>query len=152
MTQRNAEAEALRAEATQHDQARADSIERSDTDGFLSQWASGISAQLARAKAEILDAGGVAEFNCVTDVDGREIPSRLINSAYGYCYALTGPDGRFTGVFVPLSFGPRSKHWAAGLRIGTVKAPAIAKTYAPANARGLSGASQVSVIVERVYE
>lgn len=49
----------LRAEATAHEREAADSFARSDTDGFLSQWASRVNASEARMKADLLEAGGV---------------------------------------------------------------------------------------------
>ena len=45
------DATALRAEAAEARAEAAASFERVDTDGFVSQWASGINAQLADAKA-----------------------------------------------------------------------------------------------------
>lgn len=150
MTNANATADTLRAEAAQHEADRAASFERCDTDGFVSQWASGMSAQLARAQAEIVENGGMAEFAAPMTELGSELPHKLIKGAYGYCFALTDAQGSFTGVFLPLSFGERSKHYKAGYRIGTVKAPARARLYSPPSARGLSGATQVQVIVERI--
>lgn len=39
-----------------------ESWERSDTDGFLSQWANGMTASLNRRKIEVLKTGGYAQF------------------------------------------------------------------------------------------
>lgn len=44
------------------EQQSADSFERCDTDGFLSQWASGLTAQKYRLQANIEDNGGAAWF------------------------------------------------------------------------------------------
>lgn len=52
----------LRDSAKVSDTHAAESWERSDTDGFLSQWASGISSSLALTKADICDAQGLDQF------------------------------------------------------------------------------------------
>jgi len=54
--------EALRAEAQRCREQAEESFQRSDTDGFLSQWALGLSAQKADRQAEIVEAGGVSTF------------------------------------------------------------------------------------------
>ena len=51
-----------RAKADAADKRVSESIARSDTDGFLSQWAGGLTAQLERRRAEIAEAGDVATF------------------------------------------------------------------------------------------
>ena len=61
----------LRNKAAAQDKEAAASFERCDTDGFLSQWASGISAELNRAKAAIIEDGGVAEFIGLYEGDRR---------------------------------------------------------------------------------
>jgi len=48
-----------------------DSFERCDTDGFLSQWASDLSANEHLRNAEILEAGGIAEFWGLYEGDRR---------------------------------------------------------------------------------
>jgi hypothetical protein len=98
----NTMAQALRDKAAQHDQDAADSFERCDTDGFLSQWASGINAQKARMEATLVEAGGVATFTRweLTDLDGNTVPAKLIDGRYGECWALTDAAGKFTGTFV----------------------------------------------------
>jgi|DEB0MinimDraft_6_1074348.scaffolds.fasta_scaffold15585_3 hypothetical protein len=64
-------AQDFRDEATAAHQRAADSFHRSDTDGFVSQWADGLMGQLARRKAEITEAGGVAEFTGLYEGDRR---------------------------------------------------------------------------------
>jgi len=48
-----------------------ESWERSDTDGFLSQWASGLTGQLEKTREGIARAGGVADFKGLYDGDRR---------------------------------------------------------------------------------
>jgi hypothetical protein len=54
-----------------------DSFERSDTDGFMSQWASDITADEHLANAEILEAGGVAEFWGLYEGD-RRVKAKMV--------------------------------------------------------------------------
>jgi len=70
-------AEEYRASAAAHKAAKEESFRRSDTDGFLSQWASGLSAQLDRARADILDDGGKAEFIGLYEGD-RRVRARMV--------------------------------------------------------------------------
>ena len=67
----------LRAEADQHRAEKLRSQRDSDTDGFLSQWASGLSAQLKEHQADILDNGGVWEFPALFDLDGNRVRAKL---------------------------------------------------------------------------
>lgn len=54
--------EGLEQEAKDALRRQEESWERSDTDGFLSQWANGMTASLNRRKIEVLKAGGYAQF------------------------------------------------------------------------------------------
>lgn len=81
-------ASTLRAEAAQHEQDKADSFERCDTDGFLSQWASGCTAALKRVQAGILERDGFCEFPALFDLDGNPIPAKLIDGQYGMSWGI----------------------------------------------------------------
>jgi hypothetical protein len=76
-------ADELRQKANDAEQARQDSWERSDTDGFLSQWAHGINAELYRTRADIADAGGVADFVGLYEGD-RRVLAKMITVADRY--------------------------------------------------------------------
>lgn len=76
-----------RAKAAQHETDRAESWERSDTDGFLSQWASGLNAQLERRKADLVDAGKMAVFTGLFEGD-RRVKARMITTKYGVAWLL----------------------------------------------------------------
>ena len=52
------------------DKAR-ESFNRCDTDGFLSQWASGLNARLNRSKADLVDAGNTFTFTGLYEGDRR---------------------------------------------------------------------------------
>lgn len=67
-----------RAKAAAADQRAADSFERSDTDGFLSQWASGLTAQLERLKADLADEGGRTEFAGLYEGD-RRVKAKIVH-------------------------------------------------------------------------
>lgn len=72
-------ADELRQQANEADRRAEESFERSDTDGFLSQWASGITARQLRAQAEIEENGGVAEFPGLFEQEtGRRIKAKLV--------------------------------------------------------------------------
>ncbi len=135
----------LRAEAKAHaDEARA-SFERCDTDGFLSQWASDLNAQLARRKAEILESGGVAEFPGLFNEAGERIRAKLIDGRYGLCWALCDGNDKFTGSFVPFSGTGRSrKQKAMGLHEAQETVPAYARIVGVGT--GLSGRCWVETI------
>jgi hypothetical protein len=56
-----------------------DSWDRSDTDGFMSQWASGVVAEKHRMEAELIKKGGKAEFSALFDKDGNMVPAKRVN-------------------------------------------------------------------------
>jgi hypothetical protein len=129
------------AAAAAAEQAKADSWERSDTDGFLSQWASGLNANLHRAKAELLANDGMDEFPALFR-DGVLVAAKLIETRYGLKWGvLASDDPRST---VTLWFSPTAraakKH---GYTIGTVKAPAVA--FMDGKGYGMSGSAWVAV-------
>lgn len=68
--------------------AAQESFERSDTDGFLSQWASGLTAQKHRAEAALIEAGGVIEALVLFDVDGNIASTHQGFSQYGEYWVL----------------------------------------------------------------
>ena len=83
----NSKAKELRARATASDREAERSFERCDTDGFVSQWAHGLSADRDRLEAEIVENGGMAEIACVVDADDRIVPVRWIKTRFGGCNA-----------------------------------------------------------------
>jgi hypothetical protein len=64
-----------RAAAKASRQAAYDSFERCDTDGALSQWASGLTADEHMAHAELLDCGGVIETMALFDAETGKVAS-----------------------------------------------------------------------------
>ena len=74
-------AKQYRDEAAQLDQRAADSFERCDTDGFLSQWASQESAHKCRIQADIVENGGVWGFTGLYEGD-RRVKARFGSSTH----------------------------------------------------------------------
>jgi len=116
----------LRAQAAAHEAEAHASFERCDTDGALSQWASGINAQKARLQATIEDFGGLAEFNALFDLDGNWVPARTITGRYGKCWMILDEQGEATGQFAPFAPARKSTLEKRGFREGTVLRPARA--------------------------
>lgn len=124
-----------------------ESWERSDTDGFLSQWASDSTNRLNLVKAELADSNGLSEFPALFDLDGNLVAAKLLDTRYGSAWALLDsddPDSRIVG-WVNRSKAAKAKTRAAnlakkGYTEGTVVAPAGAK---------LTGTTTLSVWVYR---
>lgn len=135
--------------AAQSEQRKQESWDRSETDGFLSQWASGITADLARTRAEIVANGGRSTFPALFDLSGNLVAAKLIDAVYGLTWALLSsddPTSKFAG-FVT-AFPKRTSTIARkGYREGSVSAPAYADTEG--SGTGLSGATSVGVVVRR---
>ena len=65
-------------------QAKEDSFQRSDTDGFLSQWASGISANVDRMKADICRNQGKWQFTGLYEGDRRVMAKQFTRKFNGH--------------------------------------------------------------------
>jgi hypothetical protein len=143
--------DALREQAAQHERDAVESFERSDTDGFVSQWGSSLNAQVDRANAQIADDGGVARFErtVLVTADGEPTDARCVSTRYGLRWRLDS-----TPEWLPYRPARESTLGKRGYRevIEEIVAPAKAQTWAPGNARGLSGATAVVVRVFRTDE
>lgn len=148
----------LRQEAADHDQAAADSFDRCDTDGFLTQWAHGLSAERKRRQAQIQDEGGTAVFPALFDLAGNLVAAKLLvieDKFKGYgtrtVWAVLENDDPDSKVVQWVTAFPArtSTMTNKGFREGHVRAAAKAVTWAPPGARGLGGATQVQVIDQR---
>lgn len=94
-------ADQLRAEAAAAEREAHDSFDRCDTDGFLTQWAHGLTAQEKRLQATVIENGGLVEKMGLFDVDtGERVRAKLIDGKYGTCWAFCDADDRFTGQFI----------------------------------------------------
>lgn len=141
-------AAALRDQATQHEADAAESFDRCDTDGFVSQWASGLNAQQARREADIVEAGGVATFGryVLEDLDGNPVAAKLIDGRYGPCWALTDDAGDFTGKFISAHPVRESTLARKGYREGRELFVAEAKAKMHGHGTGLASAHTVHVV------
>ncbi len=139
-----------RAAAAADRQAAADSFERSDTDGFLTQWAHGITAREHDLAAAIADKGGLWTFPGLFDTaSGARVEARMVDGKFGRVWAVRRSDGSVAHWVPAYKSGPRSKARKLGLEERDELAPAKAITWAPPGARGLSGAALCQVIAER---
>jgi len=133
-----------RAMAGEAVRAEAESFERSDTDGFLSQWGHGIMRQVYRLNAEIAEAGGVWEFDAYERIATGEIaPHRVITTQYGQRVMVLDAEGRATGEFLPYAAKRDATYEKKGFRRVLVTKAAHAKTWAPAG----GGYTSVQAIV-----
>lgn len=134
--------------AAAHEAERHASIERSDTDGFVSQWASGLNAQLERRRAQLAADGGVATFRGLYHAaTGVRVQAKIVDTRYGRKWLVLRSDGSAAHWITPGS--TRGKIKAAGLVERDELAPATADHWSPPGARGLSGATSVQVVVSR---
>lgn len=132
-----------RDKARQHERDAIDSFDRCDTDGFVSQWASGVMAQEARLNAHLAEHGGTDDFAALFDLDGNLVAAKLIDGQYGLCWGLLESDDpssritRFIGAF------PRRASTMArkGFYEGTVRC--AAHVVVRGSGTGLSGALTV---------
>lgn len=148
MTNTPKTADQLRAEAAQHDRDAAESFDRCDTDGFVSQWASGQMAGLRRREAELAEHGNTWTFSRtrLVKLDGSETDARAVDTRYGRKWRLDSTDQWLP--WMPKRESTLAKH---GYRevTETEVAPAKAIHWSPSGARGISGATSVQVIVFR---
>ena len=90
-------ADDLRDLAAKADRAAADSFERSDTDGFVSQAASGIMAAKYRAQADLEEAGGLMEYRVPFLLDGTIASTHLAYGQYGAYWVLNDDAAKVIG-------------------------------------------------------
>lgn len=133
------------AKAAQHYRDREDSFARCDTDGFLSQWASGLCGSLERERARLARAGGQDTFlGLFKREGGARVAAKLIDGKWGKCWAFCDEAGKFTGKFLSHSKGtPRSKMFREGYETRKELASAVAEITGQGT--GLSGTAWVAV-------
>jgi hypothetical protein len=71
----------------------AESFERCDTDGFLSQAANNSMASLYDSCAKLAEMGGKAEFCGVADLDGNLLNAEQRDGQYGWYWLIRKEDG-----------------------------------------------------------
>ena len=124
----------LREQAAQHDRDAYNSRERCDTDGFVSQWASGLMAAQKRLQADLEEAGGRATFPALFDLAGNLVAAKRVQGEWGYYWLLLAtddPNGRRCGWFGPSKAKDprkaRATDAAKGYYVGYVEAYAKAE-------------------------
>ena len=138
--------------AREADDKAYESFERSDTDGFLSQWALGLSAQKHRLAAEIAEAGGRAEFPALFDLEGNLVPAKLVRTQYGTSWAVLADEDDPHGEVAKWVGRSRAESperqvetmEKKGYREGTVRARAKADIVGTGH--GLSGTAWVTTV------
>lgn len=146
----NTTPEALRNEAADSDRAAAESFDRCDTDGFLSQWAHGLDAQRKRAEAELLENGGTVEVHVLTDLEGHVVSTDQGFSRYGEWWRLDDSAARVYGkAFYSPSKAQtpgraRATDRAKGFTFALVRVAGLVKMAG--SGRGLAGATSVRVV------
>ena len=71
---------------------REESFERCDTDGFITQWAHGLTAQLHGVAAEVAQNGGYDLQPGLFDrTTGERVPAVLLHGDWGYFWRLCDP-------------------------------------------------------------
>jgi hypothetical protein len=130
-------AEDCRAEARRCRERSAESWERSDTDGFLSQKANDVNAQVYEIQADLIERGGVAIFPALFDLEGNQVPAiRELNQYDNWSWRLLDPDApntrRTLGWFHESNArkpgAARSNDAKKGFYVGRAMAPAEAST------------------------
>jgi hypothetical protein len=123
-----AKAEALRAKARGERRSAQESFDRCDTDGFLSQWASGICADRDDHAAQVAEMGGVWEFPALFDLQGNLVAAKVIKTSFGMRWGVLASDDPTSRVVKWLAYAPARKSTLEkhGYREGSVLAPAIA--------------------------
>lgn len=126
-----------------------ESIERSDTDGFLSQWAGGLTAGKERLAAEIAENGDRDYFVGLYQGD-RRVKAMQLSGQYGPYWLLEESETALIAErgkpFVPM--GSRSR---VQKKLGLREAQELAPAYATiaGSGTGLSGAASCYVTSRR---
>lgn len=115
----------------------------------LSAWGEGLTATLLERELELSERGWTASFPRLADLEGNEIPARVIDSRFGRCWMLLDEKGESTGTFAPYRPKRPSTLERRGYREIEVERPAFARLEG--DGRGLSGRVWVE-IVERELE
>jgi hypothetical protein len=162
-----AQIEALTAEGKRALEMKEESFQRCDTDGFLSQWASGITADLNREKANLLKTGGYSQFPVLCDAEGKVLASKIYRFADKFRpdqwnapmvrkWKLSDEDAaKYGRKWIPVAgYSGKSRiQKQMGLHEESRWFPAIAKiTTGGRKSTGLSGCANAFVAVFKVGE
>jgi hypothetical protein len=85
--------EEWRAMASNSNRTAAESWERSDTDGFLSQWANQKMAAHYLFMADVAADEGKWNFIALADLDGNLLDAKIVDGKYGPVWCIRQADG-----------------------------------------------------------
>ena len=136
-------AQSLRQQAADCRRRSAESWDRSDTGGFLSQWS-----------GDLTDAGGRREFEALFDLDGNLVAAKSLRTQYGWARGILADDDPHSDVVRWFNESKaqnpkqaRVNNARKGFYIGRVLAPAAAKIGG--SGTGMSGLTSCSVVIYR---
>lgn len=141
----NLTAEEHKTLAAKHIQAAQDSFDRCDTDGFLSQWANGITGNLHQAKARLAANGGKSVFKGLYAGD-RRLEARITETKFGMVWIVSQEEvARVGRKFIPLCGGGKSRIQKQ-LGLSECLEWDFATAQILGKGRGLSGSAWVAVL------
>lgn len=146
-------ARTMAAQAAAATQRKEDSFQRSDTDGCLSQWASGLSAELHEAQAEIARNDGMAEFTALFQGD-RRVDAKLVSvyNRYTFHHESKWVVADSDPVAALRKWIPRGEKSRVQKQLGLHEAPEMAAAWAKFEGRGTGLSGQCWVQVYRRTE
>lgn len=118
----------------QKEQDAIDSFERCDTDGYLSQWCSSLTASKYRLEHQLALQGGHGVFRCLVDAETGALASTKLfrfknNFGYGNVFKWAVPTDDGTAWLTDYR---RESSWKkAGLRVAWILAPAYVDNRCP---------------------
>lgn len=139
----------LRRMAAESHKRASDSFERSDTDGFLSQWASDLTGSIYSLAADLADNGWTREMEALFDLDGNLLDAHLKDGKFGLSWMIRNPDGtvRWVGTSHAKKAARRRAHYESkGVCEGRV-----ARRVVPATAEGGPMGVSPTWIIDRDY-
>ena len=93
--------------ASKHIDASYESFQRCDTDGFMSQWAHDVMAQVHLDKAKDIENGNMAMFGGLYDGD-RRVMAKIIDTKFGASWLLSDEEAaKYGRKFVPVGTNSR---------------------------------------------
>lgn len=124
-----------------------DSFERCDTDGFVTQWASDITAREYEAKAKLAENDGWGRFVTVFDLDGNKLDATQCKTQWGYTWRIgRGDNVQWFNESSAQDPERRKKANAKkGYAIGYVEAPAYVTIGGGGS--GFSGMASAHVVI-----
>ncbi len=135
-----------RAEAQACRDRAEESFERCDTDGFLSQYCSVISARLADRRAKILDNDGMASFTGLYEGE-RRVKAKMLNGTYGHYWLLHEDEAELVAArgkpFLPTGSNSRVLK-----KLGLAERSELAPAWADTAGNGTGLASVANVYIE----